>query len=248
MITASLYLFQEKLLFLPTKLEQEHQFQFNFDFEEVFLKNDDGARINAIHFKVKNPKGVILYYHGNAGDLQRWGHITEYFVAMQYDVFVMDYRTYGKSTGPLSEQALYDDALLCYEYVKSRYNESEITVYGRSLGTGLATFVSSKNSPKQLVLETPYYSILDVANHRFPFLPVKRLLKYTIPSYEFLRDVNCDVTIFHGTDDGVIPISSAKKLSELLPTSTSRFIIIEGGAHNNLIEFEPYHQTVNQIL
>jgi len=248
MITASLYLLQEKFLFLPTPLAQEYVYEFNYNFEEVFLNTEDGARINAIHFKVDNPKGVILYFHGNAGNLQRWGSITEYFAAKQYDVFVMDYRTYGKSTGTLSEEALYEDAQLCYEYVKARYNTSLISVYGRSLGTGFASYVCSKNKVKQLILETPYYSILDVAEHRFPIFPVKRLLKYIIPSYKFLQDVPCKITLIHGTDDRVVPLSSAEKLSKIKTKNTLEFTIIKGGSHNNLIDFVHYHDIINVLL
>ena len=80
-------------MFLPTTLEQDYQYQFNYPFEELFLKTEEDAIINALHFKVDNPKGVILYFHGNAGDLSRWGTITEYFSAMHYDVLVMDYWT-----------------------------------------------------------------------------------------------------------------------------------------------------------
>ena len=152
MIGTALYFLQEKILFRPTVLNQTYVYKFSNPFEELFLKADDKAVINALHFKAENPKGVILYFHGNAGNLSRWGNITEYFVEMNYDVLVMDYRTYGKSTGALSERALYSDAQLCYDYLKNNYNESEITVYGRSLGTGIAAYIAAKNKPKQLIL------------------------------------------------------------------------------------------------
>ena len=93
MIGMALYLLQEKILFRPTVLQQDYKFEFSYPYEELFLKTDENAVINAIHFKVENPKGVILYFHGNAGDLQRWGEITEFFVEKGYDVLVMDYWT-----------------------------------------------------------------------------------------------------------------------------------------------------------
>ncbi len=248
MIGTSLYIFQEKLLFRPTVLAQDYTFQFSQPFEEVFLTTDDGARINAIHFKVDQPKGVILYFHGNADDLSRWGLITEYFVERQYDVFVMDYRTYGKSTGKLSEAVLYSDAQLCYEYLKARYSETDITLYGRSLGTGIATHLAGNNSPKQLVLESPYYSIADVAQSRFPIFPVKRLLKYQIPTYQFINTVVCPMTIFHGTDDVIVPFKSGERLYTSVTTKNVQFIRIEKGSHNNLIEFDIYHQTIEKLL
>ncbi len=247
MVGSLLYFLQEKMLFFPTVLEQDYVFEFSKPFEELFLKTEEDAVINAIHFKVENPKGVILYFHGNAGDLSRWGLIAEYFVEKQYDVLIMDYRTYGKSTGKLSEDALYKDAQYCYDYLKERYKENEITLYGRSLGTGIATYLASKNKPNQLILETPYYSITDVAQSRFPMFPVEKLLKYKFPTHQYIQQVSCPITIFQGTDDGVVPYASAEKLLKL-NIENLNFITIEGGGHNNLIEFEDYHSKVKKIL
>lgn len=244
MIGSALYFFQEKLMFLPTTLKQEYQYQFDYRFEELFFETEKGAIINALHFKAEQSKGVILYFHGNAGDLSRWGKITSYFVEKSYDVLVMDYRTYGKSTGKLTEAAFYKDAQYCYDYLLKQYPEHDINLYGRSLGTGLASYLASKNQPKQLILETPYYSILDVAKHRFPIFPVEPLLKYKFPTYKYLLKTTCPITILHGTDDKVVPYSSGKKLSEL-GIGNLDFITIEGGDHNNLVEFETYHHTTN---
>ena len=247
MIGSVLYFFQEKLLFLPTTLEQDYHYEFEYAYEELFLKTEDNATINALHFKAKKSKGVILYFHGNAGDLSRWGKITEYFVNENYDVLVMDYRTYGKSLGPLSEAAFYKDAQYCYNYLLNQYSENEIALYGRSLGTGIASYLASKNNPNQLILETPYYSILDVAEHRFPLFPLKKLLKYNFPTFQYLPKTTCPTTIIHGTNDNVVPYSSGKKLSEL-GINNLNFITVEGGDHNNLIEFEDYHKTIKNVL
>lgn len=248
MIAASLFFFQEKLIFRPTTLPQDFTFSFSNPFEELFLKAEDGAVINAIHFKTENPKGVILYFHGNAGNLSRWGKITEFFVEKDYDVLVMDYRTYGKSTGKLSEQALYKDAQMCYDYVLERYKESEIIIYGRSLGTGMATYLASNNNPKQLILETPFYSLADVAKGRFSLFPTKKLLKYDFPSYKYVQDVNCPISVFHGTYDGIIPYASGIKLFNSMNQKDKMFFTIENGEHNNLIEFEEYQNYIQKIL
>lgn len=248
MFISSLYFLQDKLMFLPTFLAQDYQYQFNFPFEELFFKTEEDAIINALHFKAENPKGVILYFHGNAGDLSRWGTIVEYFVAKNYDVLVMDYRTYGKSTGTLSEAAFYHDAQFCYDYLKERYEESEITIYGRSLGTGIATYIASRNQPKQLILETPYYSMVDVAKRRFPIVPVKQLMRYELPNHKYIKLVKCPITMFHGTDDKVIPLESAEKLFRSLSNDKVNFTVIEDGNHNNLIDFEAYHNVVDKVL
>ncbi|NRB60890.1 MAG: alpha/beta fold hydrolase [Winogradskyella sp.] len=247
MLGSALYFFQERLLFLPTKLEQDYQYQFTYNFEELFFETESNSSINALHFKTENPKGIILYFHGNAGDLSRWGKITEYFVAKQYDVLVMDYRGYGKSRGKLSEDAFYNDAQYCYDYLLKHYKENEITLYGRSLGTGIASYLALENQPKQLILETPYYSIADVASRRFPVFPVESLLKYKFPTYKYLPNVKCPITIIHGTEDTVVPFASGRKL-----VGTNRkliqFATIVGGNHNNLINFKKYHQAIESCL
>jgi fermentation-respiration switch protein FrsA (DUF1100 family) len=248
MVNVSLYVFQDKILFQPTVLEQDYKFIFNHNFEEVFLKTDSETNINAIHFKVENTKGVILYFHGNQGDLQRWGNITEYFVDKGYDVFVIDYRTYGKSIGRLSEEALYSDAQFAYNHLATQYPEQDITVYGRSLGTTFAAFVTSKNKPKQLILETPYYSIVDVAKNRFPLIPVTQFMNYEFPTYKFMTNVNCNTTIIHGTSDRVVPFSSGKKLYESSNKQKTKFISVEGANHNDLIDFDAYHREIDSIL
>ncbi|AUP78634.1 alpha/beta hydrolase [Flavivirga eckloniae] len=244
---AFLYFEQEKILFHPSVLPQDFNYEFPYPFEELFLQTD-GANINALHFKIDNPKGVVLYFHGNAGDLSRWGIVTQFFVKKQYDVLVIDYRTYGKSTGELSESALYNDSQYCYDYLKQHYSESDITVYGRSLGTGMATYVASKNKPKQLILETPYYSMTDVAKSKFPIFPIEYMLKYKLPSYKFISQVNCPISMFHGTNDRIVPYESAQKLFKEAPAAHTTFTTLDGGSHFNLIKHETFLKRANQIL
>ncbi|AXT54950.1 alpha/beta hydrolase [Aquimarina sp. AD1] len=244
-----LYLLQHKIIFQPEKLPIDFIYQFNHSFEEFFLETTDGEKLNALHFKCKDPKGVILYFHGNKGNLSRWGKIASFFVNKQYDVVVMDYRSYGKSTGNITEESsLYDDAQLFYEYVLSKYKESQVIVYGRSLGTGIATKVSSLNNPSKLILETPFNSMEDVTSHWLPIFPVKNILKYKFPSNTFIENVKCPITIYHGTDDGVVPYTSGQKLFRSILTSKKKMITIEGGSHNDLIKFDKYINTIDDVL
>lgn len=243
-----LYLLQEKLIFLPTQLPVDYKYSFNSGFEEVFLDTADGARLNAIHFKIEKPKGLLLYFHGNAGDLSRWGQIGSSFVDLQYDVLIMDYRSYGKSTGKLSEDALYEDAQLFYEYALNTYDEKEITVYGRSLGASIATHVASNNNPAKLILETPFYSLLDVAQDRFPFLPIKQVLKYKMTSFKYIQNTKAPIRIFHGTTDNVVSYESGKKLFDAIPNTDKKMYTIENGNHNNLNEFRVYREGIKLEL
>jgi len=240
--------FQEKLIFLPSVLDSEYAYQFSSPFEEFTISASDGAALNALHFKHDNPKGVILYFHGNAGDLSRWGNMAIPLVNRGYAVIIMDYRTYGKSTGKLSEQALHDDAELFYAYAEEYYGILPILLYGRSLGTGIATQLAAKKAPEQLILETPYYSLVDVAKDRFPFLPVQWLLKYKMESFRYISKVRCPITIFHGTSDGVVPYESGEKLYEEIAGADKQFFTIKEGEHNNLAQFDTYQNGLSQVL
>ena len=127
------YFFQENIIFRPERTSENFIYTFDKNFEEIDLKVTDKASINAIHFKVKNPKGVLLYFHGNKGNLKRWGNIVLPFTDYNYDIFVMDYRGYGKSKGKRTEEVMYNDAQYCYDYISNLYDENNIVVYGRSL-------------------------------------------------------------------------------------------------------------------
>ena len=243
-----LYFLQEKLIFLPTKLDRDHQYVFDKPFEEFFLTRPDGARLNAIHFKRESPQGVILYFHGNAGDLSRWGEVVQGLVRRNYDVVVMDYRTYGKSTGKLSEEALLDDAQAFYDHLLKTYSPDKIIPYGRSLGTAMASYVASNNDVPLLILETPFYSLLDVASSRLPFLPLEALFKYPFRSHEFLQEAEGRIVMIHGDQDEVVPIDSARKLQASLEGKSLDFVLIPGGKHNNLSSFEVYQQTMDRLL
>ncbi len=243
-----IYFLQVKMIFLPETLPQDYSYSFPGDFEEINLIADDGAKLNALHFKAQDPKGVILYFHGNAGELSKWGIVVQKFVELQYDVLVMDYRTYGKSTGKLSQKALYSDAQLFYDELLKSYSEEEIVVYGRSLGTTFATYVAAKNNPRQLILEAPFYSLGEVAGERFPIYPVSWFLKFKFPTYQYFEEVSCPIIIFHGTDDFVVNYKNSEKLSRIKTKGKLTFITIPGGTHDNLVDYEIYKKTLNSIL
>ncbi|MCB0464648.1 MAG: alpha/beta fold hydrolase [Aequorivita sp.] len=248
LVFIGLYFIQEKMIFMPDKLPQDYSYNFPENFEEINLKTNDGAILNALYFKVDKPKGVVLYFHGNAGELSRWGIVVQKFVDLNFDVLVMDYRTYGKSTGKLSQNALYEDAQLFYDYLLKKYSEEEINIYGRSLGTTFATYVAAKNHPQQLILEAPFYSLGTVASERFPIYPVNWFLKFHFPTYQYLKEVTCPITIFHGTDDFVVNYENSIKLSKLPTKGTLNLITIPSGSHHNLDSYAIYKATLDSIL
>lgn len=242
------YFFQEKLIFLPEELDQDFVYDFPTSFEEYFVEIDDGAVLNALHFNSDSSKGLILYFHGNAGSLRRWGEVVDPFVSIGYDVLIMDYRGYGKSTGKRSYKALLSDAEKMYEFALGLTEEAKLIVFGRSIGSSFASYLAGKKNPSMLILETPFLSLGDIANRVAPIYPPNYLLRYNFKNHESLKSANCPIYIFHGTDDQIVPLESGQKLFQTLDPDKAELFVIEGGGHNNLSAYESYWQQMNRIL
>ena len=247
-ILLGFYFFQNSIVFRPKRTAQNYTYSFEQDFKEINLKAKDKATLNALHFKVDNPKGVILYFHGNKDNLERWGAIAAELTKYNYDVFVMDYRGYGKSTGNRTESLMYADAQLCYDYLKQSYKENSIVVYGRSLGGTFATFVASQNNPKQLILEATFSSLQDVVFHNLPILPYSKILKFKFKTFELIEKVKCPITIFHGNQDELVSIELAQKVYAHSNRELTEFVEIEKGTHHNISDFEKYRETLELVL
>ncbi|RDK85380.1 alpha/beta hydrolase [Marinirhabdus gelatinilytica] len=245
-----LYAFQEKIIFLSEELPQEHNFTFkdSQSFEEIVLHTNDGAKLHGIHFKAEKTRGLVLYYHGNAGNLAKWGAIAPRFTKYGYDVLMMDYRGYGKSSGERSEAQLYEDAMAFFSKAKELVPEGKIIVYGRSLGTTFATYVASKNSPRKLILESPFYSLEKLAKNRYPYLPIEKLLKYKFETANYIVQVSCPITIIHGADDGIVPYKEAEQLYNVIPEQQRTLVTIKNGKHNNLGSFQEYWLTIHKMF
>jgi uncharacterized protein len=171
LICAALYLLQERLIFYPEVLAPDFTFTFPERFEEIALPSYI-AVISALYFKADHPTGIVLYFHGNAGSLRCWGAVAATFVERGYDVLMPDYRGYGKSSGRIaSEQMLHQDAAVDYQYLLAHYPEDQIVIYGRSIGSGIATYLAKSHRPRLLILETPYFSLKEIVRQHYPFVP-----------------------------------------------------------------------------
>lgn len=245
------YMLQERMLFVGTPLQRKHAFQLASEFEEVFLESDEGGTIHALYISSQEPepKGLILYFHGNTGNMQRWATVAEELTTYDHDVLVVDYRGFGKSHGRRTQATLYADAQLIYEYALTKWPENKLVVYGRSMGSGLAVRVASDNSPSKLVLETPFNNMIDVAFYHFPFLPIRFLLRFPFRSDRYIPKVSCSIVIFHGTRDRIVPYLSGLKLYELISEDTKHnMVTIPRGKHSNLTNFPLFREKMHEFL
>ena len=243
------YFIQEKLLFVPKHISDLKPFRFASDFEEVDFKTSNDGSIHGICFRVAQPKGIILYLHGNTGNLKRWGYMGEELLEFGYDVLVIDYRGYGKSVGKRTEEILHQDVLDVFDQIKAKNKYKKHIVYGRSLGTGFAIRLAAKREVDLVILEAPYYSMLDVAYTNFPFLPMRLLLKYKINSYKYIDKIKCPVIIFHGTKDKIVRYKSGIKLYEAgRQKADITLVTLVGGRHNNLNKYPKFRDKLKAVL
>ena len=243
-----LYFFQERFIFHPEKLSKDFVFQYeNQQVDEYNMEIKPGVVINGLHFKVDKPKGVVFYLKGNSKSIKGWGKFAVDFTVHGWDVIMMDYRGFGKSTGRRTQEGMKEDVQAVYERIKNNVSEKYIIIYGRSLGTGLATKTASINNPRMLILACPYYSISNNIKRYLPFLPLGLVLRFSMPTYKWMKYVRCPVKIIHGTNDKVIPMKSSVRLSKVNPDRTRIYPII-GGGHKNLHNFESYHRALKEIL
>lgn len=240
---------QDYIILHPKELPKEHKFTFNEPFKELNIPFNSTSSINLVQFKTIDsvPKGVVLYFHGNRDNINRYAGFAPYVTKHGYEIWMIDYPGFGKSTGKFTEEAVYEWALTLYKLARARFSPDSIIIYGRSLGTGPATQLASIRDCKNLILETPYYSMPSVFDSYLPVYPFNKLIYLKFPNYEHLEKVDAPVTIFHGGDDGVIPIRNSKKLIPFLKPY-SEFVSIRDGHHNDLANFPEFTSKLDSIL
>lgn len=260
-VLALLYFFQERLIFFPSKLEPNHEFSFDQPFEEIRL-DANGTWISGLKFlaqsrdggqiysdangKRKAKNGAVIFFHGNAGNLQGWGKYAQHFTDLGYDFYLFDYRGYGKSGGEISSQEqLYADTDTMMQLVLREYDAGEVTALGYSVGSGLAARTAQKYGAKRLVLIAPYFSLEDLAREKMPFVP-KFLIKYKIPTFEFVGDFGGPVTIFHGEHDELIGVDNSRRLLKFLKSGDKIYELNAG--HNDILSLSELWEKLAQKL
>lgn len=241
------YFFQHFIFFRPEILPSSFKYNYPFPFTELEFDTEDGGRINGIYFKVPSSRGVVFYLKGNSRSVKGWGKFAKDFLSNGYDFVMIDYRGFGKSRGKRSQTRLFNDSQFMYKWLRERYKEEDIILYGRSLGSGIAARIASWNNPRLLILDSPYFSFYHNTK-RFAFwIPLKWILRYDIRTDQYLKTVNCPVQIIHGTKDHLFPFSQSERLKALFPKKIELAPII-GAHHNNLPDYPEYYQTLYDSL
>lgn len=241
-----LWLRQERLLFFPEPLAAEHRFDFGADVQELQIPVSGGAQLSALHLRHAEPKGLVFYLHGNGGNLQSWFVTADFYRRAGYDLFMLDYRGYGKSSGRIeSEAQLRADVRAAWDQVAPSYAGKHRVIIGRSLGTALAAELALQVQPDQLVLVSPYLRMVALMRQHFPLLPTW-LLRYPLDTAASLQQWQGPLLLLHGERDELIPAAHSQQLQQLAPQG--RLVLIPGAGHNDLQLHEPYLQAIKQVL
>jgi len=244
------YCFQKKLIFQTAPLPQNYIFTFDNvgqQCRELHLEAHDGVNLNALLFRADEPRGLVLFCHGNGGNIAEWGALAETYVNRQYHFLVWDYREFGKTKGKLTYQNMLKDAETVYAYAKEYSDGLPVIPYGVSLGTALATHIGQKYQVAKVVLETPFYTMQRLAREHFPGLPYGLLLQFPFDNHAHLKHYNGAVFMIHGTEDRIIPYSHAQALESAFPEKI-HLTTVDGSGHNYLAFYQAYRDWHNEAL
>lgn len=244
-----LFLFQSKLIFHPGKLAKDYKFRTVPLREEVFIETEDGETINGLFFPGDNKSRVILYFHGNAGDLSGWQFVAEDLLPSGMSVFIIDYRGYGKSTGTISENGLRYDADAAYDFLvnEKKIQRDSILIFGRSIGSGVAVDLAARKSSAGLILESAYTSLARLANEKVPFFFPSLYLRVRFDNLKKINQLNVPVLFIHGADDTLIPPLHTKALYDKFKGKKKMFLI-DNGQHNDLHSFSEYKEVISSTI
>ncbi len=198
--------------------------------QDIALPSGDGV-INGWYQAPRAGMPLIIYYKGNARSFSEEHERFERFVAEGYGFVAFDYRGFPASPGTISQDNVLADALTAYDWAAQQ--GAPILIWGRSLGTGPATYVASQRDAKALLLETPFLSAVTVAGERYPFLPVGLVMQDQFPNNVWIKDVSEPVLIAHGTADATIDVTNGERLYALAPNPFELWIV-PGADHSDL--------------
>jgi alpha-beta hydrolase superfamily lysophospholipase len=244
-LTAALWGWQERLLFHPEPLPADTRLATAPDVHERFV-DVPGARLSVLALRLPEPRGVVFFLHGNAGNLQSWFTDIDFYRRAGFDLVMPDYRGFGKSTGRITGEAqLHADVAAVWRDVAPRYAGKRVVIYGRSLGTGLAAELAAAVQPDLTVLVSPYASVAGLARQHYPWLP-PLALRYPLRTDRVVGRIRGPLLLVHGDADDVIPFAQSTQLLAAAPHA--RLLRIAGGGHNDLQQLPAYRQAMSDAL
>ncbi len=235
-VLLALFVFQSRLVYfpnMPSRALGPAPDSIGLAFDSVDIITEDGIKLHAWYVPARKRRGVVLFFHGNAGNISHRLDSLRIFNELNLDTLIFDYRGYGRSEGAVSEQGTYRDGEAAWRYLREKRGipAAQIVLFGRSLGAAIAAYVASRHRPGALILESGFISVPDMAAALYPWLPARRLARIKYRTGEYLQTASCPVLIVHSRDDEIIPFEQGQKLFQL--AGEPKYFLELRGGHND---------------
>lgn len=245
-----MYFKQESMLYFPDKEIHETPKNIGLQYEEIAFKTEDGVSISGWYIPAEKGRGVILFCHGNAGNISHRLESIKIFHSLDLSVLIFDYRGYGKSEGRPTEKGTYRDAEAAWDYLVNVKKKSpgKIILFGRSLGGAVAAELALRRNPAGLIIESSFKSVPDLGQKFYPWLPVRLLSRFEYSTIDKVALIKCPKLIVHSPGDEIVPFDQGKAIyGKASPPKD--FLEITGG-HNEgfLMSGSAYTEGLERFL
>lgn len=236
LLSLVLYLLQGKMVFLsnlPGRALTASPGDIGLEYEDVYLATLDDERLHGWYVPATISRGVIVFFHGNAGNISHRLDSIGIFHQLGLDTLIIDYRGYGQSTGKTTEQGTYLDAQAAWSYLVDERGiaADQIIIFGRSLGGAVGAWLGTQHTPAAVIIESSFSSGVDMARRLYPFLPVRLITRLRYPVAEYASHLDCPVLVVHSRDDEIIPFAMGQSIYAAVKQRKS-FLELRGD-HNN---------------
>ena len=248
-----LFLMQDRMIFspdIPSRKLTASPADIGLEYDTVTLFASDQVKLDGWFVPAAEQKGVLLFFHGNAGNISHRLDSLKLFHDLGLATLIIDYRGYGRSQGSISEHGTYLDGEAAWAYLTDTRNipVNRIILFGRSLGAAVAANIAAGKSPAALILESAFTSIPDLGARMYPFLPVKLLSRYRYDTRKALHSVSCPVLIIHSRNDDIIPYENGLRLYESAG-APKKFLEIRGDHNEGFLVSGPvYKDGIREFL
>ncbi len=238
-----LYLQQPSMVFSPYREIATTPTEWGLEYDDVSFNAQDGTRLHGWYIPHQKSNQVLLFFHGNAGNISHRGASVEIFHRLGFNIFIFDYRGYGHSQGKPSEAGLYEDARAAWQYltITRGIDEADITIFGRSLGTSMAAKLAAEIQPRALILESAFSSIRDVTKTLFPILSHVIILRFKFDTADYVRGVTSPLLVVHSPDDEVIPFELGERVYQAA-NHPKQLLVIEGDHNTGFLRSQPAYE------
>ncbi len=250
MLNAFMYLQQSRMIFFPTSRLQQNPADWGLEYQDVNFNTADGIQLHGWFIPHADSERVLLFFHGNAGNISHRQASIEIFHRLGMNVLIFDYRGYGQSAGKPSEHGLYQDGTAAWSFltVEKGFMPDQIVIFGRSLGGTAAANLASSVEARGLILESTLSSARDFARQAFWLLSRLVVLRYNLNTAEYLSHVTAPVLVLHSPNDEIMPFNLGEKVFAAA-NQPKQFVHMRGGHNNGFYESQPeYEQTLGRWI